>query len=240
MPVTFTEVNKLDLSQRQLTLPVRPRDDATLENYLPLTGSQALLDILGQNSSDEPVILIHGPLGSGKSHLLQGACHREGERAQYLPLAELGGYPPEQVLQDVETLELVCLDDVQSVLGDAEWELALFNLYNRAQQTRCSLLIAADAPPRVLPVDLPDLRSRLAWGVVFQLPEASDEEKVEILCFRAARRGLQMPEEVARYVVHRSPRGMDQLLGLLDDLDEASLTEKRALSIPFVKMSLGL
>jgi DnaA family protein len=76
--------------------------------------------------------------------------------------------------------------------------------------------------------------------VVFQLPEASDEEKVEILCFRAARRGLQMPEEVARYVVHRSPRGMDQLLGLLDDLDEASLTEKRALSIPFVKMSLGL
>jgi DnaA family protein len=57
--------------------------------------------------------------------------------------------------------------------------------------------------------------------------------------FRAARRGLVLAREVCGYVVARSPRDMEALLALLDALDNASLVEQRALSIPFVKGVLG-
>jgi DnaA family protein len=226
---------------RQLPLAVELRDDATLDNFLAAPAVQPLIAaLLRQAEPDgEAMIFLHGAAGSGKSHLLQASCHLAGAGALYLPLAELGQYAPEEVLQGVAALDLVCVDDVHSVLGNAEWELALFNLYNRAGQQNCRLLLAGNAAPRALAVDLADLRSRLSWGIVYQLAAADDEAKVAILRFRAAQRGLSLSDETASYIVTRAPRAMDQLLGLLAVLDHASLAEQRALSIPFVKQALG-
>jgi DnaA family protein len=154
-------------------------------------------------------------------------------------LAELCGFSPAEVLQDVESLDLVCLDDIHAVLGDSAWELAIFNLYNRARQQGCKLLVAGDAAPRALAVELADLRSRLGWGPVYQLAQADDRGKAEILRFRASRRGLSLSPEVVAYIVARAPRNLDGLLAQLDALDNASLVEQRGLSIPFVKQILG-
>ena len=225
----------------QLPLAVQLRDDATLDNFLAAPAVQPLIAaLLRQLDPDgEPMIFLHGAAGSGKSHLLQASCHLAGARALYLPLADLGQYSPEEVLQGVAALDLVCVDDVHSVLGNADWELALFNLYNRAGQENCRLLLAGNAAPRALPVDLADLRSRLSWGIVYHLAAADDETKAAILRFRATQRGLSLTGETANYIVTRAPRGMDQLLDLLAVLDRASLAEQRALSIPFVKQALG-
>jgi len=227
--------------QHQLTLAVQLRDEATLENFLPAPVQRPLLSALQGliESTGASMIFLHGAEGSGKSHLLQACCHLAGAGALYLPLAELVQYPPDEVLQGVEALDLVCLDDMHSVLGNDSWELALFSLYNRAMQQNCKLLIAANAAPRALSVDLADLRSRLSWGTVFQLASTDDEGKVAILRFRASRRGLSLSADVASYIVSRAPRAMAQLLSLLDTLDQASLAEQRSLSIPFVKQALG-
>jgi DnaA family protein len=99
--------------------------------------------------------------------------------------------------------------------------------------------VAGNAAPRALGVDLPDLRSRLAWGIVYQLAQAGDEEKIAILQFRARRRGLSLSREVCSYLISRSARDMEALLDLLATLDKASLVQQRALSIPFVKAVLG-
>jgi len=228
-------------NQRQLPLPVQLRDEATFDNFLPSPASRALIAALRTQAggSGEPIIYLYGPTGVGKSHLLQASCHLVGAGSVYLPLGEVADCAPEEVLQGIETLKLVCLDDVDRVLGRADWELALFNLVNRARQSGCSLLVAGSAAPRVLAVDLADLRSRLGWGIVYQLAAAGDEEKLAILQFRAARRGLVLADEVCAYVVARASRDMDALLGVLDLLDRASLVEQRALSIPFVKSVLG-
>ncbi|MCB1708743.1 MAG: DnaA regulatory inactivator Hda [Halioglobus sp.] len=227
--------------QRQLPLPVRLRDEATFDNFLPLPATQALLAGLRAQAQGrgEAIIYIYGPAGVGKSHLLQASCHLAGAGAVYLPLGELADHCPEEVVQGIETLDLVCLDDVDRVLGRADWEVALFNLYNRARQCGCALLVAGNAAPRALTMALADLRSRLAWGIVYQLALADDEEKVAILQFRAARRGLVLSREVCGYVVSRSVREMEALLALLETLDNASLVEQRALSIPFIKTVLG-
>jgi DnaA family protein len=185
------------------------------------------------------VVFLHGVPGSGKSHLLQACCHLAGEGSIYLPLAELGDYSPEDVLAGVETLALVALDDIDAVLGQEAWEMALFGLYNRAREQGCKLLIAARGAPRTLEVQLADLQSRLSWGGVYHLSLATDEEKRAILRFRAERRGLELSAEVAVYIVNRAPRDLGQLLALLERLDRASLAQQRPLSIPFVKQTLN-
>jgi len=225
----------------QLPLEVQLRDEATLENFLAVPAVRPLVSALQQQlePGGEAMIFLYGPSGTGKSHLLQASCHLAGNRALYLPLADLCHYAPEDVLGGVEVLDLVCLDDLHCVVADQDWELALFNLYNRALQYNCKLLVAGDAAPRALALDLADLRSRLSWGIVYQLAQADDEEKANILRYRASRRGLLLPVEVARYIVNRAPRAMQSLLDLLDVLDKTSLAQQRALSIPFVKQVLG-
>lgn len=227
--------------QQQLPLPVRLRDDATFDNFLPHRSAGALVAALQQQALGvgEAIIYLFGPPGSGKSHLLQASCHLAAGEAIYLPLGEMVEYEPAEVLQGIEALKLVCLDDVDRVLRRADWELALFDLCNRARERGCRLLVAGNAAPRALTVNLPDLRSRLAWGIVYQLGVAQDEEKIAILQFRAARRGLTLSSEVCSYIVTRSARDTRALLSLLDKLDNASLIEQRGLSIPFVKATLG-
>jgi DnaA family protein len=220
---------------------VQLSDDATLDNFLPLVKAQPLLNALRDqmHPEGEPAIYLYGPSGAGKSHLLQASCHLADAHALYLPLAQLRQYPAQEVLQDAELQDRVCIDDLHAVLGDPDWELALFNFYNNARQQGCRLVLAADAAPRSLALSLPDLRSRLSWAAVFQLVEGDDEEKAAIVQFRAMRRGLNLTSSVASFIVGRAPRGTQQLLDVLDQLDRASLAQQRALSIPFVKQILG-
>ena len=227
--------------EHQLSLEVRLRDDATLDNFLALPKTQQLMGAL-QTQLDpdgESAIYLYGPAGTGKSHLLQASCHEPGVETIYLPLSDLRQYAALDVLQGVGNADRVCIDDIHVVLGDVHWEQALFNLYNEARQRGCRLIVAADAAPRALTVNLADLRSRLSWGIVYQLAQPEDHDKEAILQFRASRRGLTLPSSVASYIVSRAPRAMDQLLQVLETLDKASLAEKRALSIPFVKEALG-
>ncbi len=223
--------------KRQLSLEVRLRDDATLDNFLALPNIQPLVAALQaqMDPAGESIIYLYGPAGVGKSHLLQASCHEAGVEAIYLPLSDLRQYAPQDVLQGVATLNRICIDDIHVVLGDKNWEQALFNLYNDARQRGSRLIVAGDAAPRSLAVNLADLRSRLSWGIVYQLSQPEDEDKQAILQFRASRRGLSLTPSVASYIVSHAPRAMDQLLQVLETLDKASLAEKRSLSIPFVK-----
>jgi DnaA family protein len=225
----------------QLPLAIHLRDDATFSNFLALAGVEPVLRTLHcqANSDGEPVVYLYGPAGSGKSHLLQACCHESAAAAVYLPLALLREYPAIEVLQGVGDLDRVCIDDIHAVLGDDRWEAALFTLYNNARARGCRLVLAGNAAPRALAVNLADLRSRLSWGIVYQLEQGDDADKAAILQFRAQRRGLTLSEGVATYIVSRAPRAMDQLLRLLDELDDASLSRQRALTIPFVKEILG-
>lgn len=235
----------------QLPLPVGLSDDATIDNFLVHGNSAQIVTALqaqfhelhdtGAPSSgaSEQCIYIHGVTGCGKTHLLQAVAHLGGETSLYLPLAELREFDPVAVLQHAENSRRICLDDLQAVAGDARWEHALFDFYNRARAAGCALLIAADVAPRGLSLGLEDLRSRLSWGVVFLLDEPDDQAKSDILVFRGAARRMTLSPAVASYIVSRAARETGQLLAILDLLSEASLVKKRAISVPFVKDVMG-
>ena len=127
------------------------------------------------------------------------------------------------------------LDDLNVVLGNDEWEQALFHLFNRVRENDGHLIISADQAPKQLPVQLADLASRLVWGVTYQIERLHPEERALALVLRARQRGLLLSEDVARFIVARGPEQMEGLGDILDHLDRASLTHQRKLTIPFVK-----
>ncbi|MCW8829534.1 MAG: DnaA regulatory inactivator Hda [Gammaproteobacteria bacterium] len=218
----------------QLPLRIGLRDGATFANFFP--GQNAPVCHTLQQGR-EPFVYLWGGVGSGKSHLLQAACHavsEQGGTAIYLPLAEPEGLLP-QMLEGMEQMSLVCVDDLQAIAGDQEWEQALFHLYNRLRDGGNRLIAAADAPPASLGLGLVDLLSRFGWGPVYQLQPPGDEEKSAALRLRAANRGMEMPPEVAAYLMSRAPRDMHALFALLERLDEISLAAQRKLTIPFVR-----
>lgn len=229
----------------QLPLGIRLRDDATFANFYPGANAAALGHVerlcAPEASWSDELIFLWGAPGVGRSHLLQAACLRVQERglqALYLPLSEVASYGP-QLLDGLEQCELVCLDDLEAVLGDAAWEEALFHLFNRLRDGGRRLLLAAAEPPRALAVELADLQSRLTLALVFQLKELSDEDKLRALQLRASRRGLNLPDDVGRFILTRGSRSMNTLFELLDRLDQASLQAQRKLTIPFLKETLG-
>lgn len=222
----------------QLALSFGMRDDTTLENFYPLRNEPVVrqLELLAAGDG-EPYLFLWGDNGAGCSHLLQASCHRAGalgRSAFYLPLDQLLGHGP-SVLEGLESLDLVCIDQLQLAVGSPEWEEPLFHLFNRLRDAGCSLLIAADRPPRQLFLKLPDLASRLSWGLVFRIWALDDDGKCEALKARAQQRGIDLADDVAQFIMHRSPRQTGELFALLNQLDRASLAAQRRITIPFVK-----
>lgn len=227
---------------QQLALGLALQPALSFDTYIAGPNREALdaLQRLGSGNG-EPYIYLWGPSGVGKSHLLQAACaalYGPQQPVAYLPLAQAADYGPE-LLQDLESLALVCLDDLQYLAGQAAWEEALFDLYNRLRDAGAKLLVSADRPLAQLPVRLPDLASRLAWGPSYQLQPLSDPELQPALTRLAAQRGLQLPADSAQYILRRCPRNLDYLQRLLERLDQASLAAKRRLTLPFVREVLG-
>src|SRR5574344_2136179 len=229
----------------QLPLGVRLRDAATFANYYPGANAAALgyVERVCETDADwaENLIYLWGAADVGRSHLLQAACLRMeqfGGRAVYLPLDAVAMYGP-QLLDNLEQCDLVCIDGVDLVAGHPTWEEALFHLFNRLRDAGRRLLLSASAPPREVPIKLPDLKSRLTLALVFQLHGLTDDEKLRALQLRASRRGLHLNDEVGRFILTRGSRSMSALFDLLDQLDHASLQAQRKLTIPFLKETLG-
>lgn len=226
----------------QLPLNLHLRDDAIFENYIVGRNKQ-LIHHLQQFVRPDRVtnyIYCYGGLGVGRSHLLQACCHVLSTYKKtpfYLPLSHAAELTPE-VLDGLERCALVCIDDIDAVMGDPTWEEALFHLYNRIRDSHVALLISANRPPKQLSCKLPDLQTRLSSGLVLKTHALSDADKKQALQMRAANRGLILSDDVSQFLFRHYSRNMGDLFTALEKLDQASLVAKRRITIPFVKAVL--
>jgi DnaA family protein len=223
---------------RQLPLGVRLRDSARLASFVPGANAEVLALLAGGWANLPRALWLWGHAGTGKSHLLQAACADTGERGGTAAYFDLASAPGPDVLDGCEAFELVSLDNLDAVAADAAWNAALFRLYTLLQDERGRLLVASTAPPASLAWLLPDLRSRLLAGSVHQLHELDDDGRRAALQLRATRRGLDLSDEAALYLMHRLPRDPHFLFAVLDQLDEAALAAQRRLTIPFLREAL--
>ena len=187
-------------------------------------------------ASDAPWVYLHGPPGSGRSHLLVAACQAAaaaGRRAQYLPLAVLAERAA--AIRGMAGADLLALDDLDALGGDVAAEHALFDAYNRSRAEGGGLLVAADVAPAALGLALPDLRSRLGACTRFALKPLLAAERRAVLKEQAALRGIVLDEPVLDWLFAHHARDLGTLLDLLDRLDRASLAAQRRVTIPFLR-----
>jgi DnaA family protein len=225
---------------RQLPLGVRIPDRAVFATFLPARNAEATTHLQRLASSAlAGTAWVCGPHGTGKSHLLQAACVQASEtmRAAYFPLGQLRTSGAE-VLEGAAQLDCLCLDDIDGVIGNLEWEHALFGIFREIDERGARLIVSAGRPPSLLQWALPDLGSRFTAAMVFQLRALDEGEQQEALRLRAHTRGFELPDETSRWLQRRFPRDMRALYELLDTLDEAALVAQRRLTVPFIRSVL--
>lgn len=199
---------------KQLPLAISPTLEPTFDNFVPGENIEALQRVrdLATGRLREAVVYLWGAPGCGRTHLLRSAAHA----------AEPG-------------LELTVTDDVESL--DETAQLALFNAINAAREGIGAVLAAGASPPAQLTLR-PDLRTRLAWGLVYHLKPLTDDDKVRYLSVEAQRRGLRIGEDVVSYLLTRLPRDLPSLAAVIALLDRYSLAEQRHITLPLVREAL--
>lgn len=232
------------MTYQQLVLPLfYVQDETTFSHYFSGKNQELIEHLKGISlQAGEPFIYLWGSCGVGKTHLLQACCHwayAAGVSCTYIPFSEIKAFTPE-IFEDLEKLQLVCIDDVHKLAGEAVWEEAFFHFFNRMRAAGSHLVVSANNIPQEIGGVLPDLVSRLSWGLTFQIQPLSDEEKMIALQRRAQERGMHLSEEVAQYMLRHYPRDLSSMFKALDQLDRASLAEQRRLTKPFVKEVLGI
>lgn len=225
----------------QLVLDIKLRHDATFENFLAGDNSPLVSALqLASGAKGENNYYCWASKGCGLSHLLQATCHSASQhnlQSMYIPLAEFKIFGPE-ILEGIETLDVVCIDDLQLIAGDSQWEEALFHAFNRLKDAGKYLILGSHLSPGEMPINLKDLYSRLHSGISFQVKELSDQDKIVLLQQDAMRRGFKLSEDIATYLINHYPRDMATQLDILQKLDLASLVKKHKVTLPFVKSTL--
>ena len=228
-------------SPTQLVLGIKLNDEARFDNFYVAEANRQLVELLAADSATEQIVYIRAMQGAGLTHLLQAVCHARSEAGDttiYLPLKERHEFSPD-ILEGIEALHLVCIDDVEAIAGDSQWELALFNAFNRAALSGTQLVFGASCALADIGLKLADLQSRLQLAPVYQLQTMADEDKKAALQMRAASRGMNLNSKVAEYILARKERSMTSLMAVLEALDTSTLSQRRALTVPLVKDTMG-
>lgn len=225
----------------QIPLPLEPLRADRFEDFLPGPNAAALA--AARQLLDEPggVLFLSGPRGSGKSHLLNAVCHAArdlGLTAFYVPLRRL---PREAAagLGGLQSVDVVCVDDLDRVAAEADWERALFRCFNELHAAHGRLLVSSSQPLAAVPLVLPDLASRLAWGVRQALQPPDDADKLQILQRRALAMRIALPGDVANYLLRYGRRDLTSLLDALEQLRQAAFAGKRRITVPLAREILG-
>lgn len=216
---------------KQLPLEIVP-SPPTLSNFVPGRNSellQTLCNILVGREDERFVYLWGGP-GCGKSHLLQGvagACRCNKMNTIYFACDESTPFT------GANDADCVIVDDVDRLGATAQ--IGLFHLYNRLRdEGRAFLLVSGSVAPAQLKLR-EDLVTRLGWGLVYEVHELTDEEKMEAMKSNASRRGLALSQEVCDYLLRHERRDLTSLMAKLDALDKYSLASQRKITVPLVR-----
>jgi DnaA family protein len=176
-------------------------------------------------SSREHFAYLWGEASAGKTHLLHALAATPGSR--YIAAAA-----PESAFSYSPDVSLYLLDDCAQLTPAAQIEA--FALFNQIRENGAYMVSTGPVPPAVLPVR-EDLRTRMGWGLVYQIHGLSDDEKIAALTHAADARGLTLSASVLPYLLSHFRRDMRSLSTMLDALDQYSLETQRPVTLPLLR-----
>lgn len=203
-------------------------------------GIVALLERRARGFDGTTPMLLVAPGGAGKTHLLVASAtsaREAGRNAGYLALSRWADFDGD-ALSALAAVDLLAVDEVEAVAGRREREIALFDLFNRCIDAGTQLVLASRESPQILPIALPDLRSRLAAATLAPLPALGDDGRRKLLRSHARARGFELEDVVIDYLLKRYRRDLPALIALIERLDRESLARQRRVTIPLVRSVL--
>lgn len=229
---------------QQMILGIHWPEEITFDNYVSGANCSAIhaLQQAIVDGAHEHCFYLFGETCVGRTHLLQACCQKATDLQQtcaYLPLQQYREWQP-SIFDNLETIEVLALDDIEAIAGQPLWEEALFHLINRVRQQKSKLIISGNQAPQKLTTMLPDLRSRLQQMLTFLIKPLDDNGKRMVLQQHAHARGFLLSDSVINYLLRHEARDLRHLFTRLKQLDHASLVAKRRITVPFIKNLFNL
>lgn len=226
---------------QQLPLDFEFRANQTFNDFFPGTNQEIVTHLQRCIAGlGEQQIFLWGKSGQGKSHLLQACCHQAQNQnlsSFYFDLSN-SELPDPSILSGLDEYDVVCFDNIERIAGNADWELAFFNFFNQHRDRGHKLIVSASSAPNDIAIQLPDLKTRLNWGLSLKIQPLTDSDLIAALIFKANQMGFEIAPQAGRFLLTHYDRDLTSLWALLEKLDKASLAAKRKLTIPFLKQIL--
>ena len=217
----------------QLTFPWSKPNNSSFDDFYFEKNNLSILEDL--KSGDD--LVIYGLSKVGKSFLLQSLCNyfsKSNKSSLYLPLKELNNYKT-GLLDDLEKLDLVCIDDLQLIAGDNNWETAIFNLINNCLISNCRIVFCSNINPSLISFELDDLFSRIQKINRMEVHPVKSDNLIEAVRFFADLRSINIGDKEMTYLINHSKRNMGDLVTHINQLDKLSMQLKRKITIPLIK-----
>jgi DnaA family protein len=184
-----------------------------------------LMHQFASRTSREHFAYLWGETAAGKTHLLHALGATPGSRY-------IGAGAAESDFVYASDVSLYLLDDCNLLSADAQ--IDAFALFNQIREHGAFMVSTGPVPPAVLPVR-EDLRTRMGWGLVYQIHGLTDDEKIAALTHAADARGLTLSASVLPYLLSHFRRDMRSLSTMLDALDQYSLETQRPVTLPLLR-----
>ena len=217
------------------------------ENKTIISNIYNLIDLHSNNASvtnqvGENTLYLYGPKGCGKTHLLHGICHLANQKQLSSIYLDAKSITEENIirLEDMQYLEVICIDNIEYISQKKQWEIAFFNLFNRAYTQGTNLIMTSSQKPKQLNINLPDLLSRIQWVLAFKIHDLKDDDILKALKNKCKQQGLQISEETLKFMILRLTRNINDLTIAITRLTNLAITTKRRLTIPFVKKVMNI
>jgi DnaA family protein len=229
---------------KQLIFPFQINQKASFDSFFCSPDNQNLMTRLADivSSPDTSELIIHGEEGSGKSFLMQAICNELSSAEKqfaFIPMKKAFNMGVE-IFQNLGSLDAVCIDDLQLILANQDWETALFNLINECQQSNCSLMLSlGGTQPLDESVILPDLLSRIKRMEFITLHAVQDEFFNQAIDFVAQQLDIKIEEAELEFLLKHQTRIFSLLVENIITLDNQAASLKRKITIPLIKETLN-
>ncbi|MEY4960072.1 MAG: hypothetical protein RL610_251 [Pseudomonadota bacterium] len=218
---------------KQLLLDITPTPSPALDNFVPGHNRELLQTLDEIIAGKERFVYLWGATGCGRSHLLQAVvavAARNKLNAVYIKCSSADDM--NATFGTHVAADCVAVDDVKFL--NASGQISLFNLYNHIRdEGHARLLVSGPVAPAQLGLR-EDLVTRLGWGLVYQVHELTDDEKVRAMQKHAVSLGFDLPKEVSDYLLRHGQRDMPTLIETINALDRRSLVDQRQITVPLL------
>jgi DnaA family protein len=221
---------------KQLTFPWNKENKSSFDSFYTTKLNKQLLFLLKDEALKED-LLIYGAKDSGKTYLIQALCNQfnnQGKSSFFLPMRQAIELSVD-ILDSLENIELVCIDGLESLVGNRAWEVGLFNLINRSFNCNNRLIFTSAKNIDGMNFELKDLDSRLRKIQSHELHSLADDDILSALKHIANLRSIELGSKEAQYLLTYADRNISDLVKILESLDQLSMEMKRKITIPLIK-----